>query len=61
MDTSEASAACYGLEVALRMGYKMIQLEGDALNVINAINNKDNGLAPIHLVYDCIACFFVFL
>ena len=53
VDVSEASAACYGLEVAKHIGFNFIHLEGDALTVMSTIPNKDNGLTPIHLVYDC--------
>ena len=45
-------AACYGLEVAKRMGFNKVHMEGDALNAISAISNKETGRAPIHLVYD---------
>ncbi|CAO2816818.1 unnamed protein product [Amaranthus hypochondriacus] len=54
VEASEAMAAKYGLEIARRMGYDQIHLEGDALNVISAISNRIAGRAPIHLIYDSI-------
>ncbi|CAO2813733.1 unnamed protein product [Amaranthus hypochondriacus] len=54
---SEASAALYGLILARRMCHKKIHLEGDAINVINAIQKQEHGLSPLHLVYD--SCFDV--
>lgn len=54
---TEASTTVYGLEMARRMGFKKIHLEGDALNIITSIKNKEQGWAPIYLVLDC--CFDV--
>ena len=48
---TEAAAALYGVEVAHRMGYNRIHLEGNAMNVINAISRQHKGLSPIHLIY----------
>lgn len=48
-------AALYGLQLARRMDYKKIQLEGDALNVVTALQKRVQGSSPIHMVYDC--CF----
>lgn len=58
VELSEAFAALYGLKVASRMGYKRIHLEGDAFNVMAALHKQDQGLSPLHLVYDC--CFEMF-
>ena len=38
------------------MGYQHVHLEGDAMTVITAIENKAKGLTPLHLIYDSIAC-----
>lgn len=38
--------------VAKRMGFNKIHIEGDALNVISAINSKTTGRAHIYVVYD---------
>ncbi|XP_056688734.1 uncharacterized protein [Spinacia oleracea] len=40
---AEAGAARYGLELARRMGYKTVILECDALNVVRAIQEKQDG------------------
>lgn len=42
------------MKVAKRMGFNLIHLEVEAINVLSAISSKDNRLAPIHLVYACI-------
>ncbi|CAO2822409.1 unnamed protein product [Amaranthus hypochondriacus] len=52
VDVSEAAAALFGVELAVRFGYNNIQLEGDFMNVISAIENNVDGLSPIHLFYD---------
>ena len=48
------AAAYFALVVARRLGYDLIILEGDALNIINTIRKKESGLAPIYLLYDCL-------
>lgn len=55
VEVTEAAAALYGLEVAHRSGYNHIHLEGDAISVINAISKQQQGLSPIHLIYDNIS------
>ena len=52
VEASEAAAACYGVELALHLGYEKIVLEGDAWNVISAIRRKDKDCAPIHVLFD---------
>ncbi|CAO2813444.1 unnamed protein product [Amaranthus hypochondriacus] len=52
VETSEAMAAKYGLEVCKRMGFMKIHVEGDALNVISAIIRREAGRAPIYLIYE---------
>ena len=47
VEESEVDAACFPLEVAQRMGYDHVVLEGDALNVINTIRKKKRGITPI--------------
>ncbi len=43
------------LGISKEKWFKKIHLEGDALNIIKAIHNKERGLAHIHHVLDC--CF----
>ncbi|KAK1363273.1 hypothetical protein POM88_038834 [Heracleum sosnowskyi] len=51
-DIAEAFAACYGLQVARRLGYSSIRVESDAANVVQATKEACNGVAPIHLIFD---------
>lgn len=48
---SEATAAIFALEIASRFEFDQVHLEGDALNVTNAINRYNTGLAPIYHLY----------
>lgn len=54
VEASEAMAGLFGIALALRLGYDYIQLEGDALTVVQAIEAKKEGCSPLHHVYDCI-------
>ncbi|XP_057532845.1 uncharacterized protein LOC130810728 [Amaranthus tricolor] len=54
VDMSEAAAALFSLEVASRFDFEHIQLEGDSLTMISAINNKKDGFSPVHFLYDSI-------
>lgn len=49
---AEARAARYGVEVARRLGYANVILECDAMNVVRAIQEKQEGAAPFYLFYD---------
>lgn len=51
---SEAATALFGLEVAKRMGYEAIHLEGDSMTVLNLINKMEDGLTYLHAVLDAI-------
>lgn len=55
METSEAAAAQFGLQLALRFGISRVHLEGDAMNVVQAISDTHQGLAPIYHIYDTIS------
>ncbi|CAO2837898.1 unnamed protein product [Amaranthus hypochondriacus] len=52
VEESELSAACFALEIACRMGYDHILLEGDAQSVVNSIRKKEKDLSPIYALYD---------
>ncbi|CAO2841012.1 unnamed protein product [Amaranthus hypochondriacus] len=47
---AELAAACFALEIAQRMEYDHIVLEGDAQTVINSI--KECGRTPIFALYE---------
>ncbi|XP_021754195.1 uncharacterized protein LOC110719519 [Chenopodium quinoa] len=51
-EMAEAATARYGIEIARRMGYEKVVLEGDAINVVRAIKTKQEGAATIFLLYD---------
>lgn len=57
VDVTEAYAAKFGVELAVRLGYRQVYLEGDALNVISNIATGSLGATPIFLIYDS---FFLF-
>ena len=57
VETTEASAALYGLEMAHLMGYDRVHLKGDAMNVIHAISGQSDGLTLLHLIYENIYVF----
>lgn len=54
-ELSELNAAVYGIEVAIRMGYTHIVLEGDCASVIKEIQNKATGLAPQYMLFSTIS------
>ncbi|CAO2828108.1 unnamed protein product [Amaranthus hypochondriacus] len=54
VEESELAAAVFALEIAQRMEFTHIVLEGDAQTVINTIARKDSGLAPIFSMYDSV-------
>ena len=54
VEVSEAAAALFGLEIAVRFGFGKVQLEGDAMGVVSAIYNGLEGSSPLHLYYDSI-------
>lgn len=51
-EVSEAAAALYGVELTVRFGYRCVHLEGDAINVVRAIDQRLDGMSPIHLIYE---------
>ena len=51
VDTCEVAATQFGLQVALRLGVHYAHLEGDSMNVVQAIVNSRMGLTPIFLFY----------
>lgn len=53
-EISQAVAALFGFEVAIRFRYCLVHLEGDSMNVVRAIDKRVFGFSPIHLLYDCI-------
>ncbi|XP_021836344.2 uncharacterized protein [Spinacia oleracea] len=52
---AEAAAARFGLQIAQRFGYNSVWLEGDAINVVKAVENASDGFSPIFLIYDDIS------
>ncbi|CAO2824973.1 unnamed protein product [Amaranthus hypochondriacus] len=46
------AAAAFGLEIAIRMGYSLVHLEGDNVNVMRGIANEDSGCSPYFLLLD---------
>ncbi|CAO2837228.1 unnamed protein product [Amaranthus hypochondriacus] len=52
VETSEAAAALFAVELMARLGYRLIHLEGDALPVVLTIDNRSDGYSPIHTIYD---------
>ena len=48
----ELEAAVYGVELAIRMGYSHIILEGDNAIVFNGIGKQATGLAPSFVLFD---------
>ncbi|XP_074288445.1 uncharacterized protein LOC141613600 [Silene latifolia] len=49
VEVAEARAASFGLEVANRLGFSNIILEGDALNVVLAVKNESVARSPFGL------------
>ncbi|CAO2813967.1 unnamed protein product [Amaranthus hypochondriacus] len=54
-ELSELNAVVYGVEVALRMGYSRIVLEGDCATVIHGIQHNHTGFTPHYALHDAIA------
>lgn len=52
---TECVAARYALDVALRLGFDNISLEGDALMVVNVVRQHANGLCSMFRVIDDVA------
>ncbi|CAO2814541.1 unnamed protein product [Amaranthus hypochondriacus] len=46
------AAAIYGVEMAIRLGYSYIHLEGDSLAVMQGLTNKTPGCSPFYLLLD---------
>lgn len=69
VEISECAAALFGVELALRYGYSMTQLESDSMVVVQAIEQKVEGHTPFHMLLDnilhlsrtldCFGCSFV--
>lgn len=69
VEIGECAAALFGVELALRYGYSMTQLEGDSMIVVQAIVQKVKGHTPFHMLLDnilhlsgtsdCFGCSFV--
>lgn len=51
-EVSELAAALFGVELALRMGYNQIHLEGDNAAVSKACTNASNGCSPFYVLLD---------
>ncbi|CAO2835905.1 unnamed protein product [Amaranthus hypochondriacus] len=51
-DISEISDALFDVELAIRLGFSYIQLEGDNVNVMKAITNNSKGCSPSFLLLD---------
>ncbi|KAL2922015.1 3-(3-hydroxy-phenyl)propionate/3-hydroxycinnamic acid hydroxylase [Bienertia sinuspersici] len=51
VEVAEVEVARYGMELARRLGFNRIILEGDVANVILAIKSQNYGLSPISVVY----------
>ena len=45
-DISELAVAIFGVELAIRLGFSNIQLEGDNVNVMMGHTNKSKGCSP---------------
>ena len=52
VQTGKVAATMFGLEVALRLGFWNVHLEGDALGVISKIANGTQGYFPIFPFYE---------
>ncbi|XP_021730051.1 uncharacterized protein LOC110726597 [Chenopodium quinoa] len=51
-DLAEAGVAAFGVKFANRLGYRDVELECDAINVVQAVNSKHKGATPIYLFYE---------
>lgn len=50
--TAEAMAALYAVEVAQRLGFGRLVLEGDVIMVINAVKRIQEGVAPLFRIFN---------
>lgn len=48
---AETGAAKYGLEIARRIAYDNVILEGDAINIVRAIQERQEGATTIFLIF----------
>lgn len=46
------AAALFGIEVVVRLGYKRVHIEGDAIDIIRDIDHGDVGCSHIHMFLD---------
>lgn len=51
-EISEMAAALFGVEVVVRLGYRLMHIEGDAINVVRAIDHRNVGCSYIHMFLD---------
>lgn len=51
-EISEMAVALCAVEFAVRLGYCLAHIEGDALSVIMAIDKRSEGCSPIHLLLE---------
>ncbi|KAL2898069.1 hypothetical protein RDABS01_039851, partial [Bienertia sinuspersici] len=52
VEVAEARAALFGLQIAQRLGYKKVVLEGDCKSVIGTIAKEAKGFSSINLFVD---------
>ena len=52
-DTAELAIVCFALELARRFVIDNVHLEGHSMIVMTAIQRRENGITPIHNLYDC--------
>lgn len=50
---SELVAVVFGLEVAIRMGFNHLHLEGGNVTVFKALTNVSPGCSSFHILLDC--------
>lgn len=55
VEVCETAVGLFGIELALRLGYEYIHLEGDALTVVQTIESKREDCFALHLFYDHIS------
>ena len=55
VDVCEVAVAQFGCKLALRFGYNYVNLEGDSMNVVSAIENKVE--SPPQFIRSLIVCF----
>ncbi|KAL2936241.1 hypothetical protein RDABS01_011532 [Bienertia sinuspersici] len=49
---AEAAAAVFGLRMARTLGHSRVQLESDALTMVNKIKNDTHGLSPMFVFFE---------